>query len=65
MHAVELLNSLPLGRAEIEPKLKQAKRVISLKNAAEYEDRLIKQGDAQEMLRDAERLVEWAEDKVK
>ncbi len=61
MQAVELLNSLPLERSEIELKLKQARRVISLKNAAEYEDKLIKQSDAQEMHRDAERIVEWAE----
>ncbi|MCX9012366.1 MAG: HEPN domain-containing protein [Candidatus Methanoperedens sp.] len=64
MQAVELLSSLPLERSEIDPKLKQARRVMSLKNAAEYEDRLIKQSEAQEMLRDAERLVEWVENKV-
>ncbi|MBU4374072.1 MAG: hypothetical protein L6244_06990 [Candidatus Methanoperedenaceae archaeon] len=38
----------------------QARRVISLKNAAEYEDKLIKQSDAQEMQKEAGRLVEWA-----
>ncbi len=65
MQAVELLNSLPLERAEIESKLKQARRVISLKNAAEYEDRLIRQNEAQEMLRDAERLAEWGENRSK
>ncbi len=64
LQAVELLNNLPLERSEIESKMKQARRVISLKNAAEYEDKLIKQSDAHEMLRDAERLVEWAENRV-
>jgi HEPN domain-containing protein len=44
--------------------MKQARRVISLKNAAEYEDKLIKKSDAHEMLRDAERLVEWVENRV-
>ena len=39
--------------------------MISFKNAAEYEDRLIKQNEAQEMLRDAERLVEWVENRNK
>jgi HEPN domain-containing protein len=63
MQAVELLNSL-LERSEIELKIKQARRVISLKNAAEYEDKLIKQSDAQEMNRDAERVVEWAEKRI-
>jgi hypothetical protein len=37
---------------------------ISLKNAAEYEDKLIKQTEAQEMLKDAQRLVEWVENRV-
>lgn len=64
MQAVELLSSLPLERSEIESKLKQARRVISLKNAAEYEDRLIEKNEAQEILRDAERLVEWVENKI-
>jgi len=33
MQAVELLGSLPFERSEIESKLKQARRIISLKNA--------------------------------
>ena len=65
MQAVELLNSLPLERSEIELKLKQARKVISLKNAAEYEDKLIKQSDAQEMQKEAGKLVEWAGKMVK
>jgi HEPN domain-containing protein len=65
MHAVELLKSLPLDKAEIQAKLRQARRVISLKNTAEYEDRLIQQRDALEMLRDAERVVEWVESKFR
>jgi hypothetical protein len=64
MQAVELLGSLPFERSEIESKLKQARRIISLKNAAEYEDRLIKQTEAHEMLKDAQRLVEWVENKL-
>src|SRR5450756_1180631 len=48
MQAVELLGSLPFERYEIESKLKQARRIISLKNAAEYEDRLVTQNEAQE-----------------
>ncbi len=63
MQAVELLGNLPVDREEVKAKLKQARRVISMKNASEYEDKLIKQDDAQEMLRDAERLVKWAEQK--
>ncbi|MFH1773739.1 MAG: hypothetical protein ABH874_02125 [Methanobacteriota archaeon] len=65
LQAIELLNSLPIDRGEIEAKLKQARRVISMKNAAEYEDRLIKQDEVQEMLRDAERVVGWVGKKFK
>lgn len=64
MQAVELLGSLPIKRSEVESKLKQARRVITMKNAAEYEDRLIKQDNAQKMLKDAKRIVEWVEDKL-
>lgn len=60
MQAVELLSSLPLERSEIESKLKQARKVISMKSAAEYEDKLIKQSDAEEMQKEAGRLVDWA-----
>ena len=35
-----------------------------MKNAVEYEDRLISQTEAQEMLKDAQRLVEWVENKL-
>ena len=57
MQAVELLNSLPLERAEIESKLKQARRVISFKNAAEYEDRLIRQNEAGQEKQDLMKLL--------
>ena len=63
MQAVELLSNLPFDETEIESKLKQARRMISLKNTAEYEDRLIRQSDAKEMLKNAQRLVAWAESK--
>jgi HEPN domain-containing protein len=64
MQAVALLKSLPFEKDEIDSKLKQAGRVISLKNAAEYMDELIDRKDAEEMLRDAERIVEWAKSKM-
>lgn len=64
MHAVELLNSLPIDRKELDAKLKQARRVISMKNIAEYEDKLINREEAGEMLRDAERIVEWVTGKL-
>jgi HEPN domain-containing protein len=64
IHSVTSACDAICERSEIESKLKQARRIISLKNAAEYEDRLIKQTEAQEMLKDAQRLVEWVENKL-
>ncbi len=54
-----------MSGATAKSRLKQARRVISFKNTVEYEDRLIRQNEAQEMLRDAERLVEWVENRSK
>lgn len=62
-HAVELLNSLPFKKEELDAKVKQARRVISMKNAAEYEDRLIDEDEAKEMFRDTKRILEWVDSK--
>lgn len=62
---VELLKKLKFERRELDQKIGQVKRVLSLKNIAEYEDKRISEEDAQEMLKDAERIVKWAESKVK
>lgn len=59
MQAVEMLNALPIDKDELKPKVRQASRVLSKKNTAEYEDRIIAKDEAREMTRDAERFVEW------
>ena len=35
--------------------------MLGIKNAAEYEERLITQKEAAEAVRDAERFLDWAE----
>lgn len=64
MQAIRLLRKRPLEKGEIEAKMKQGGRVLTMKNAAEYEDRLIRQKEALGMLRDAERVVSWAGEKL-
>lgn len=35
-------------------------RLLGVKNASEYEERLIRENEAMEAVRDAERYLEWA-----
>jgi len=58
--AVTLLQSLSLPRKTLSNKGRQLGRLLSIKNAAEYEERLIRESEAAEAVRDAERYLEWA-----
>jgi len=64
MQAVEMLNELPIGKEEVRPKVRQASRVLSKKNIAEYEDRIIWSEEARSMIRDAERFLTWVRIKI-
>ncbi|MDP2900259.1 MAG: hypothetical protein Q8O47_04760 [Candidatus Bathyarchaeota archaeon] len=39
----------------------QLSRLLAIRNAAEYEERLMKEGEASEAVRDAERFLEWVD----
>jgi HEPN domain-containing protein len=60
--AVTLLQTLSLPRDVLSGKGRQLSRLLGIKNAAEYEERLITQKEAAEAVRDAERFLEWAEE---
>jgi uncharacterized protein (UPF0332 family) len=64
MQAVEMLNELPIDKDELRPKVRQASRVMSKKNIAEYEDRIIEKSEALQMIRDAERFIDWVRKKI-
>jgi uncharacterized protein (UPF0332 family) len=64
MQAVEMLNELPIDKDELRPKVRQASRVMSKKNVAEYEDRIIEKSEALQMIRDAERFIDWVRKKI-
>ena len=59
--AVSLLQTLNLPKDILSNKGRQLSRLIGVKNAAEYEERLITQKEATEAVRDAERFLEWVE----
>lgn len=65
-HAVAayLLRELPFDRNEVETKIKQANRVIQIKNMAEYEDKLVRESDAREAVLSAERIISWVKEKL-
>lgn len=59
--AVSLLQTLNLPKDTLASKGRQLSRLLEIKNAAEYEERLITQKEATEAARDAERFLEWVE----
>jgi len=59
-----LIGRLPFDKSELNAKSKQIARIIDVKNAAEYEERLISAGEAESAARDAERTLKWAIEKL-
>ncbi len=60
--AIALLQSLNLDTEVLSSKTRQLSRLLGVKNAAEYEERLMTGRDAQEAATSAERLLHWAEE---
>ena len=60
--AVGLLQSLNLPKGILSSKGRQLSRLLGIKNAAEYEERLMTESEAREAVRDAERFFQWTEE---
>jgi HEPN domain-containing protein len=60
--AVTLLQTLNIPRDVLSGKGRQLSRLLGIKNAAEYEERLITRKEATEAVRDAESFLEWVEE---
>ena len=63
--ALALLQTLNLPKETLNSKSRQLSRLLSVKNASEYEERLIKEKEAEESVRDAERYYDWVEQYLK
>lgn len=61
---ISLLRTLAFDKDEINNKARQLQRLIQIKNAAEYEEKLMSQQDAENSLRDAERFIDWVKTKL-
>lgn len=62
--ALNLLKELKFDPDEIKNKSRQLQRLLQIKNAAEYEEKLMSEQDADNSLRDAERFLAWVKVKL-
>lgn len=60
--AISLLQTTGLPRDVLTAKSKQLTRLLAIKNAAEYEERLMNENDAREAVRDAQRFHNWVKE---
>jgi len=60
--AISLLQTVGLPKDVLTAKSKQLSRLLGIKNAAEYEERLMNENDAREAVRDTERFLSWAKE---
>ncbi len=58
--AVALLQQIEIE--DLKTKTRQLSRLLSIKNAAEYEDRLMNKKEADSALKDADRFLKWAKE---
>lgn len=59
-----LFQKLELNRKEFNDKSQQLASLLSIKNAAEYEERLMDQGDAENAKKACTRFYEWTKSKL-
>lgn len=57
--AITLLQTVGLPRDVLTAKSRQLNRLLAIKNAAEYEERLMAENEAREAVRDAQRFCNW------
>jgi len=60
--AISLLQTVSLPKDVLTAKSRQLSRLLGVKNAAEYEERLMNENDAREAVRDAERFFSWVKE---
>jgi HEPN domain-containing protein len=60
--AISLIQTVGLPKDVLTARSKQLSRLLGIKNAAEYEERLMNENDAREAVRDAERFFNWVKE---
>lgn len=62
--AVMLFNTIDLAEEEVKSNARRINRILGIKKMAEYEERLIYQSEAENAVKDAERLFSFTRDKL-
>ena len=62
---LQLLLKLNIEKKELQSKSQQLSNLLSIKNAAEYEERLMDAKDAENARKACDRLYSWVRDKLK
>lgn len=57
--ALALLQALPIDNEELNKKTRQLSRLLAVKTAAEYNEKLMTKKDASSALMDSGRILEW------
>jgi len=63
--ALGLLETLELPKDVLSTKARQLGRLLAIKNAAEYEDRLFSENEAEQAVSDADRFFKWVNDHLR
>lgn len=61
---ISLLRTLDFNKEEMNNKTRQLQHLLQIKNAAEYEERLMTSGDSENAVRDSERFYSWVKEKL-
>jgi len=59
---ISLIQTVGLPKDVLTARSKQLSRLLGIKNAAEYEERLMNENDAREAVRDSERFFNWVKE---
>ena len=62
---LQLLQKLDIDKKELRSKSQQLSSLLSIKNAAEYEERLMDDKDAENARKACDRLYSWVKEKLK
>ncbi|UCH88725.1 MAG: HEPN domain-containing protein [Thermoplasmata archaeon] len=61
---IQLLQQLEIDKKELRTKTRQLSMLLSIKNQAEYEERLMVESDANSALKGSERFYSWVKEEL-
>lgn len=62
---LNLLQKIDIDKKELSSKIQQLSTLLSIKSTAEYEEKLMDEGDAEKARKACDRIYDWVKDKLK